>query len=364
MLGSPEPPRLDASAEDVRRSLADHVHVRLAGVDVGAGDEAAAERREQVAVALEQPPPLLAFRHGRHREHRLPASAVEPEHCELARHAGGQTHRILECLGRGRVGVQARAAHRRAEPRGVQANEHPRTGRSVVPHDRVLPVPPLEQVLEHERGLYPPDSARESRSRPASSVSSATASESRAWPRPRSPKPSPGASATRASSQQPFRRPARRAAAARRRTCRHSAAPARAARRRRGRGAPRTAPAARRPSPAARQRGDRRPLERDEDPGADVLLQPGHARDQLGVPEHEAEPPARHPVALREREELDADLPRAGLRQEARRRAAVEDEIAVREVVQDRGAGPLREADRLREHALGRSGRRSDSTGS
>ena len=57
----------------------------------------------------------------------------------------------------------------------------------------------------------------------------------------------------------------------------------------------------------------------DEDARADVLLQPRHAGDELGVADDEAEPPAGHPVALREREELDADVARARLGEEAPR---------------------------------------------
>ncbi len=107
-----------------------------------------------------------------------------------------------------------------------------------------------------------------------------------------------------------------------------------------------------------RQSGDRGPLERDEDPGSHVLLQPGHPRHQLGVPEHEAEPPARHAVALREREELDADLTGAGLGEEALRPAAVVDEIAVGEVVKHDGARLACERDRLCEDTV--RGRRRD----
>ena len=107
----------------------------------------------------------------------------------------------------------------------------------------------------------------------------------------------------------------------------------------------------------ASQRGDRGALERHENACADVLLQPRHAGDQLRVPEHEAEPPAGHAEALREGEELDADLARARLREEAPRAAAVEDEVAVGEVVQDGGSRLLRERDRLGEDAVGRGGR-------
>ena len=77
----------------------------------------------------------------------------------------------------------------------------------------------------------------------------------------------------------------------------------------------------------------------------------------LGVAEHEAEPPAGHAVALREREHLDADLARAVDGEEALGAAPVEDEVAVGEVVDDRRSGLVRELDRLGEHTgWGRDG--------
>ena len=69
------------------------------------------------------------------------------------------------------------------------------------------------------------------------------------------------------------------------------------------------------------QRGDRGLLHRPEDPGAQVVGEQVRPRDDLGVADDEPEPPAGHPVALRHREELDADLLRARGREEARRRA-------------------------------------------
>jgi hypothetical protein len=77
-----------------------------------------------------------------------------------------------------------------------------------------------------------------------------------------------------------------------------------------------------------------------------VVVQQVDALDDLRVPEHEAEPPAGHPVRLRHREHLDADLLRAGRGEEALRLAAVEDEVAIGEVVHDRGIGLLRVRDR------------------
>ena len=77
----------------------------------------------------------------------------------------------------------------------------------------------------------------------------------------------------------------------------------------------------------------------------------------LGVADDEAEPPAGHAVGLRQREELDADLLRTRLGEEARRPPPVEDEVAVGEVVQYDRSGALRVGDRLRECPLGHRGR-------
>jgi len=74
-------------------------------------------------------------------------------------------------------------------------------------------------------------------------------------------------------------------------------------------------------------------LHRHEDAAELMVLQLFDPRDDLRVPDREAETPARHPVGLRHREELEADLARAVDRQEAGRLPVVEDEVAVREVV-------------------------------
>ena len=83
-------------------------------------------------------------------------------------------------------------------------------------------------------------------------------------------------------------------------------------------------------------------------------VEPGH---DLRVADDEPEPPAGHPVRLRHREHLDADLLRARLGEEALRPVPVEDDVAVGEVVDDRGAGLLRVRDRRREGALGHADR-------
>ena len=90
-----------------------------------------------------------------------------------------------------------------------------------------------------------------------------------------------------------------------------------------------------------------------------MVLEQVDPLDDLRVPDDEAEPPPGHPVRLGHREHLDADLLRAVVGEEALRRAAVEDEVAVGEVVDDRRAVPLGPGDRGREDA----GRRSDRAG-
>ena len=80
------------------------------------------------------------------------------------------------------------------------------------------------------------------------------------------------------------------------------------------------------------------------------ILDPGH---ELGVAERESEPPTRHAVRLRHREELDPRFAGALGREEARGSAAVEDEVAVGEVVEHPRARALRPVDRFRIDALG-----------
>ena len=69
------------------------------------------------------------------------------------------------------------------------------------------------------------------------------------------------------------------------------------------------------------------------------------ARDHLAVADREADAPARHVVALREREELDADVLGARHLQEARRLVAVEAEVGVGEVVHHQHVVLARELD-------------------
>ena len=105
------------------------------------------------------------------------------------------------------------------------------------------------------------------------------------------------------------------------------------------------------------QRRDARLLHGHEHAGEDVVLEILDPRDELRVPDREAEPPARHPVRLRHGEQLEPDLARAVLREEAGRPAAVEDEVAVGEVVQQPRARVLRPLDRFGEDARRRGGR-------
>ena len=173
----------------------------------------------------------------------------------------------------------------------------------------------------------------------------------RAWPAPREPNPSPGASATRASSrirstvtpsgsrQPDEERPFRPRARDRRDDA--------------------VAPCFVERTPLldallrARQRRHGRLLQRDEDAGAHVVVQQLQPPHDLRVADDEAEPPSGHAVGLRHREQLDADLLRARLGEEARRPPPVEDEVAVGEVVQHDGSGALRVCDRLRERPVG-----------
>src|SRR6266545_6048743 len=81
------------------------------------------------------------------------------------------------------------------------------------------------------------------------------------------------------------------------------------------------------------QRRDPRMLDRREDPDAVVVGEQIEAGHDLRVADDEAEPPAGHAVGLRHREHLDTDLARTRFGQERLRRAPVEDDVAVREVV-------------------------------
>ena len=74
-------------------------------------------------------------------------------------------------------------------------------------------------------------------------------------------------------------------------------------------------------------------LHRLEDAVVEVALDARQRRHDLPVADHEADPPARHVVALGEREELDPDVLRARHLEERGRHVAVEAEVGVGEVV-------------------------------
>src|SRR5262245_44779265 len=76
-----------------------------------------------------------------------------------------------------------------------------------------------------------------------------------------------------------------------------------------------------------------RDLERLEGAVVEVALDAGERRDDLGMPDGEPDAPPRHVVALRQGEELDADVARPGDLEERRRLVAVEAEVGVRQVV-------------------------------
>ena len=204
------------------------------------------------------------------------------------------------------------------------------------------------------------DRDRESRAHPAPrapSVSSVDREREPAQPAPREPKPSPGATASRNSVKQPLgREPVRQLppeveGALALEVGEHLAHAVAAALV----GGDALGDRVLRPG----QRRDPGVLDRREDPDAHVVGEQVEAGDDLGVADDEPEPPAGHPVGLRHREHLDADLLRARLGEKRLRRAPVEDEVAVGEVVDDRRAGVVRVGDREREGP----GRRADRAG-
>ena len=277
-----------------RVRVADHVHVGLARVHVRAGDEAAAERVDQLrrsarAGAAARRPPVPTARRARPCRRRTEGPA--PRACGSSRPAS----RIPSSSASAGVAVplHPRAAHRRAEPRRVDADEHPgaarlrRSGRRRARRPTAAAAPRTRS--DSTRRGAPREAAR-GRRRASRPRRRARAARGRARG---SPKPSPGASATRASvssrSQvQPLGQPQpdeERALAARLEQSegRDDAVAARLVQR----------AALGHRLLRAGQRRDPGALQRDEDPGADVLLQPGHAGDQLGVAETK---PSRQPA--------------------------------------------------------------------
>ena len=106
------------------------------------------------------------------------------------------------------------------------------------------------------------------------------------------------------------------------------------------------------------QRDHRRDLDRRERPVVEPRLQPRERTDDLRVPDEEADAPAGHREALRERVQLDGDVVGA-VRLEDRRRLLAETELCVREVVHDDELALAGEVDdALHEREIDRRGRR------
>jgi hypothetical protein len=101
------------------------------------------------------------------------------------------------------------------------------------------------------------------------------------------------------------------------------------------------------------ERVNRRHLDRCEDAVVGVALEARQRAHHLAIPDREAHAPARHVVALGQREELDSDLLGALHLQEARRLVAIERQVRVSEVVDHQHACLAREPDdALEEWAL------------
>ena len=257
-------------------------------------------------------------------------------------------------------------------------------GRVVAHHDRHL-VPAAPQArppgARHARPPRPSTTtrtARRSRSScrrprrtprraaraPSSSTSSVTASESRAQPAPLGPNPSPGATATRCSSSSRSAVSPRGSGSQTKNVPSHTTGDGSALGEQRRAGARTSATRSADRLLRPLERGDRGALQRLEDPDALVVVQEVDALDDLRVADDEADAPAGHPVRLRHRPHLDADVLRARRREEALRRAAVVDEVDVGRVVDDGAAGALRPA-RPRPRRRRRARRpRTGSTGS
>src|SRR5580765_5841517 len=140
--------RGEAAAEDVLGALGDHVHVRLAGSDVRAGHEPAAERLHHVAVAMQEGAALVTLRNRRDGEDGLAAPQSEVCNRKLRRHPCGEPHRIAEPVGRCLVDLEARATGGRAELRRVHADEDPAVAFAIAVDHRLLAAPALQKLLE------------------------------------------------------------------------------------------------------------------------------------------------------------------------------------------------------------------------
>ena len=76
-------------------------------------------------------------------------------------------------------------------------------------------------------------------------------------------------------------------------------------------------------------------LDRGKGAVVEVALDARQCANQIAVADHEADAPAGHVVALRERKELDGDIFRAGNLHHGGRAVAIEDEIGIGEVVEE-----------------------------
>ncbi len=83
------------------------------------------------------------------------------------------------------------------------------------------------------------------------------------------------------------------------------------------------------------QSGDGRHLQGREGAVVVVALDPRQGRDQLGIADHEADPPAGHVVALRQGEELHRDILGTRYLHDRRRFPAVVDDVGIGQVVHD-----------------------------
>ena len=106
------------------------------------------------------------------------------------------------------------------------------------------------------------------------------------------------------------------------------------------------------------QRDDRGDLDGLEHAVVQVALDARQRVDHLRVSQAEADPPARHAVALRHREDLDADLLGPGNLQQRRRPVSVERDVGVGEVVHEHRAVPVGHLDQVREEVLADARRR------
>ena len=149
-IAGPAAPR--RAAEHVGRPLPDHIHVGLAGVHVGARPIGPAEGSDEIAVAQEQLAARLPARDLGDRDHPLATAERQPGDGQLARHRPRQPDRVGKPGGRGLVDPQARTAAGGAEPRRVDADEHPAAGLAITVDDRGLAVPSVQQRLEVRHG--------------------------------------------------------------------------------------------------------------------------------------------------------------------------------------------------------------------